>query len=277
MAIMRLNFYAQTLGMQTNVLLHIPSFNQDSELTKSIADLYPPNLKFQTLWLLHGGSDDDSLFQNCTNVMRYASANKLAVVIPCDYNASYMDVAGGALYFTYIAEELRDYLITHFPLSDRREDNFVAGNSMGGIGATRLALVYPERFAVAMALSGGGVRRPADNPDKSQEGMFLARIRALGWPMPDLRRDAYGENHDLLMQAVAAGKTLPRFIISCGEQDDIAYQSNLSAAQYMPAFGVDVFSEFLPGYKHEWDFWDLALRRAIYEWLPLKRAPVVIE
>jgi putative tributyrin esterase len=273
MAILRLNFFAQTLGMPTNVLIHLPSFNQDAQLTTSLDELYPPDMKFQVLWLLHGGSDDDSLFQNNTNVMRYASDNKLAVVVPCDYNASYMDHPHGK-YCTYIADELRSFLTASFPISDRREDNFVAGNSMGGIGATRLALAYPERYSVAIALSGGGVRRPVARADATQENVFLARVKALGWPMPDMSRDAYGENHELLMKALAEGKKLPKFIISCGEKDDIAFQAAQSASEYMAELGIDVTSELVPGYRHEWDFWDLALRRAITTWLPLRRASV---
>ena len=41
-----------------------------------------------------------------------------------------------------------------FRLSRRREDTFVAGLSMGGYGALKWALRYPERFAAAASLSG---------------------------------------------------------------------------------------------------------------------------
>lgn len=281
MAILRLNFYAQTLGMYTNVFVHIPSFNQGFELEKSLDELYPANVKFQTMWLLHGGSDDDSLFQNCTNVMRYADENKLAVVVPCDYNASYTDFPRGAKYFKYIAEELWDFMMANFPLSDKREDNFVAGNSMGGGGATKMALTYPERFAAAVFLSGGGVfRRPVQlDPGRGPTARHMAfrqRVMALGWPMPTLPKDVERTDpHELLLKALAEGKKMPKFFITCGDQDEIAYDSARAAAEYMPTLGLDVYSEFLPGYKHEWDFWDLALRKAIYEWLPLKRTHII--
>jgi len=279
MAIMRLNFYAQTLGMYTNVFVHIPSFNQGFELEKSLDELYPANVKFQTMWLLHGGSDDDSLFQNCTNVMRYADENKLAVVIPCDYNAGYTDFPRSAKYFTYIAEELWDFMMANFPISDKREDNFVAGNSMGGGGATKMALTYPERFAAAVLLSGGGVPRPDSEAGRNLalgNMDFWKRMKDVGWPMPTLPKDVEREDpHDLLLKALAEGKKLPKFFITCGEEDEIVYETAKSAAEYMPTLGLDVYSEFLPGYKHEWDFWDLSLRKVIYEWLPLKRTHII--
>ena len=38
--------------------------------------------------------------------------------------------------------------------------------------------------------------------------------------------------------------------------------------------GLDYFYEEVPGYKHEWDFWDMQLRKALKEWLPLRHAPI---
>ena len=33
-------------------------------------------------------------------------------------------------------------------------------------------------------------------------------------------------------------------------------------------------AEEVPGYKHEWDFWDLALRKALKEWLPIRHSAI---
>ncbi|MBW7462496.1 prolyl oligopeptidase family serine peptidase, partial [Paenibacillus sepulcri] len=52
------------------------------------------------------------------------------------------------------SEELPALARSFFPLSDRREDNFVAGLSMGGYGAFKLALSHPDRYAAAASLSG---------------------------------------------------------------------------------------------------------------------------
>jgi putative tributyrin esterase len=279
MAFMRVNFFSQTLGMYTNVSVMIPSFNQDFEIPKKMHALYPAGMKFQVLWLLHGGSDDDSLFQNCTNVMRYANDNKLAVIIPCDYNARYTDFPRSAKYFTFIAEELRDFLCANFPISDKPEDNFVSGNSMGGGGATKLALSYPERFAAAVFMSGGGVRPPiavvSDGQLTQGHVDFRKQMADLEWPMPAIPSDALPDNpQKWLLDAIAAKRKLPKFYITCGDIDQIATQGAREAIAYMTSLGCDITGEIVPGYKHEWDFWDLALRKAICEWLPLKRSHV---
>ena len=41
-----------------------------------------------------------------------------------------------------------------FPVSRMRRDTFVAGLSMGGYGAFKLAMRHPERYAAAASLSG---------------------------------------------------------------------------------------------------------------------------
>jgi S-formylglutathione hydrolase FrmB len=60
----------------------------------------------------------------------------------------------GADYFTYIADELPDFLARYLPISRRKEDSFIAGNSMGGYGAFEIAMRRPEQYSAAVSLSG---------------------------------------------------------------------------------------------------------------------------
>ena len=46
---------------------------------------------------------------------------------------------------------------------------------------------------------------------------------------------------------------------------------------YLKGLGYDTFYEEVPGYGHEWDFWDLTLRKAIKEWLPIKHEAIYPE
>ena len=68
----------------------------------------------------------------------------------------------------------------NLPLSDKREENFVAGLSMGGYGAFKMALTFPERFGAAVSMSGvlDIVRRachptPGETSDIDFKGIFL--------------------------------------------------------------------------------------------------------
>ena len=42
------------------------------------------------------------------------------------------------------------------------------------------------------------------------------------------------------------------------------------------SYGVPVHYEEVKGYTHDWNFWDLYLKKALKEWLPLKREPIYL-
>ena len=93
---------------------------------------------------------------------------QLAVVMPAVDRSFYADMVHGNRDRSYVADELPDVARSFFPLSTRREDNFVAGLSMGGYGAFKLAFSFPRRFSAAASLSGALIdfsQAPVDNPD----------------------------------------------------------------------------------------------------------------
>lgn len=258
MAVIKMNFLSQCLGMQTNVTICLPSFSF-ADLMAGRKDVYVPGMKYQVLWLLHGGSGDDSDYVNFSNITRYADDNKIAVVMPADYNASYEDTER-VKYQTFVAEELPKMCRAIFPFSDKREDNFIAGLSMGGGGTGKIALKYPENYAGALIMSAGG----SLNPFKPREGMPAPKYDG---PAP----------HEILQQTakdnVAQGKKLPKFYITCGDKD-FALEGAQFARDFLKETGYDVFYEEVPGYGHEWDFWDLTLRKALKEWFPIRHAVI---
>ena len=77
----------------------------------------------------------------------------LIVIMPGAERSFYADMEHGYKYWTYISEELPSIMKSFFPISDKREDTFVAGLSMGGYGAMKLAFNHPERYAAAASLS----------------------------------------------------------------------------------------------------------------------------
>lgn len=64
-----------------------------------------------------------------------------------------ISLSKGNDYWEFVSEELPIVARVLLPLSDKREDNFVAGLSMGGYGAFKMAFWKPEFFAAAASLS----------------------------------------------------------------------------------------------------------------------------
>src|SRR5437764_883031 len=81
--------------------------------------------------LLHGLSDDHTMWQRLTSIERYAEPLGLAVVMPAVHRSFYADEVHGHRYWTFLTEEVPALVSQFFRVSDRPGDTFVAGLSMG--------------------------------------------------------------------------------------------------------------------------------------------------
>src|SRR5918912_3501776 len=150
MALLRCDVFSDALGLSTSLTVILPQPTTTQIGLEGDAGDEPPPV----LYLLHGLSDDDTIWTRRTSIERYVAPLGLAVVMPQVHRSFYTDEAYGGRYWTFVAEELPELVGSLFRVSARREDTFVAGLSMGGYGALKLALRQPERFAAAASLSG---------------------------------------------------------------------------------------------------------------------------
>src|SRR4051812_22076552 len=165
MALLRWDFFSDALSLSTSMTVILPQpTSTQIGMTGDAGDEAPA-----VLYLLHGLSDDDTIWLRRTSIERYAAPLGLAVVMPQVHRSFYTDEAYGGRYWTFVSEELPELVARFFRVSERREDTFVAGLSMGGYGALKLALRQPERFAAAASLSGaldvGGFSRSPREED----------------------------------------------------------------------------------------------------------------
>lgn len=163
--------------------------------------------------------------------------------------------------YDYIFEELMPLIYNWFPASDKREDNFVAGLSMGGRGTCVLALNHPEKFAGACVLSAV----PSDLwAMKAEGGMMWERMQksAANFDSEEDFLNSYQNTWKVLEDAVKQGTELPRLLFGCGE-DDMLYKDFLAFREKADRLGLkaDYFS--IPGLKHEWRFWDQGIQKAL--------------
>lgn len=276
--VLKFNFLSKELKMQTNVTVCLPSFSFSDSL-RGKSESYVPGTKFQTIYLLHGGFGDDSDYVNFSNITRYADEHKVAVIMPCGYNSLYANSEEGAFpayYWNYIFEELPRVCEMMFPLSAKREDTFVAGLSMGGHGALKMAIHGCERYAAALIMSGLGYDEAALHkvPFKD-DNLDVDKIPdQIGFKEKPLREQ---ELYLLAKQNVEKGKILPKIFMTCGGDDTMMLAAVHQCRNLLLELGYDLYYEEIPGYQHEWDFWDLALRKALDEWLPLRHDVILPE
>lgn len=218
------------------------------------------NNKHQTLYLLHGLSDDHTIWSRRTSIERYVASLGLAVVMPQVHHSFYTDMAYGNKYWTFLTEELPTVARSFFPLSDKREDNFVAGLSMGGYGALKWALRFSDHFAAAASLSGvTDIASRLENP-AGDLGPFK-----LVFGDKEIR-DTEDDLLWLLDQGNKSDKPKPMLYQSCGTEDFL-YQENINFKNACEKTTYELTTDFSPG-NHTWDYWDEKIQDVL-RWLPL--------
>lgn len=266
MSLVHLNFQSHFLGNNTDVNIILP----DKPWGQTPVQFYGKGEKFRVLWLLHGTFGDYTDWLRKSNIENYAAQRQLIVVMPSGANSNYVNWPGfGSGYdaWNYLPEELMPLVQAWFPASAKREDNFIAGLSMGGNGAMQYAVGHPEKFAGAASLSNA----PTDLKSK-----YNSKFQGAGAAQFHKRAQNLVENFggiegyinspinvwDRLPELMEAG-TLPKLYFCCGEADQLIWDKYCKFKAHAKEIGLPATFEEAPGYTHEWAFWDLFIQKAL--------------
>lgn len=242
MAIFESRYYSQTLQKATGTYVIHPDRNVERP--------------YHCMVLLHGLSDDYSIWQRRTSIERYVADKPLVVVMPDGGRGFYVDALQGYQYLQAIAYELPD-LVRHWFEIDGKW--CTAGLSMGGYGAFRVALERPDLFVSAVSHSGAltiGRHYPTENLTSGHEREEPFRKEFL----PVFGDVKPGGANDLVALAQKANP-LPALRFDCGT-DDFLLPANRDFAMTLTELGIPHEYEEFPG-DHNWEYWDLHIREAI--------------
>ena len=217
--------------------------------------------KYPVLFLLHGMSDDQNAWCRFTSIERYARERGIAVVMPTTALGWYTDMYYGYDYFTFISSELPKICRSFFPrMSDKREDTYVAGLSMGGRGACVYAFNHPEKFAAAAILSAAP--RDFDALEELEPKMYQRTMQSVrNYGSVEAYKASYEYTWRIFQEKAHTGE-LPRLYFSIG-MDDPLYPSYCHFKEVAEKVGLEATYEEIPGYRHEWRFWDLGIQKAL--------------
>ncbi|MBQ1331822.1 MAG: acetylesterase [Lachnospiraceae bacterium] len=264
MALVNFNFFSESMMRSVNVNAIIPVDDQPDGVC-SYRDLTP----FKTLYLLHGVHGGEYDWLTNTRLRRWAQEHRLAVILPAGENRWYDDnVPGRNLMGQFVGDELVRYTRTLFRLSPEREDTYVAGLSMGGIGSVLTGLRYPETFSRVGSFSGAFMTDPYP-ADDSGEAFYSKRSYMEEFCGPEeLYRGGPNDYNTLAETVGRSGARLPEFYMSIGTEDPFL-EVNREFRDHLRDCGFGVTYVETPG-AHDWDFWEQEIR-SFMNWLPLEQ------
>jgi S-formylglutathione hydrolase FrmB len=265
MAFFDCHFFSDVLGLTVTAHVLVPqkATGQIGMTGGETRERYP------TLYLLHGLSDDHTIWSRRTSIERYAAEKNLAVIMPAAGRSFYQDMASGPRYWTFISEELPAIMRRFFPLSDKREETYAAGLSMGGYGALRLGLTHPDRFAAIASLSGAlDVVRACRTAGRA--GGRISEREIVSMFGPDLAPSGTGADLWHLAQQLANRQgPKPGMFLACGTEDGLL-EENRAFHTHLETLCLPHSYTESPG-AHEWAYWDAQIQRVL-NWLPLPAA-----
>ncbi len=235
MAIGTVDFWGESLQKQCAMNVILPESGK------------PP---FGLLIQLHGLSDDYTAWMRNTSLDRYLAGVPLVVLMPDGGRSFYCDAVDGPAYEAHIMKDVIGFAERYFPVRRDRRARAVGGLSMGGYGAMKLALKYPNVFGSVVAHSGAPDF--GHNP-KRLEGAEWVRI--LGDKVPGGKDDLF-----LIAEGLSPSKS-PAIRFDCGV-DDRLLESNRRFHRHLVRLGIRHQYREYPG-DHDWAYWDIHVQDAL--------------
>jgi putative tributyrin esterase len=232
MAWCEFHYFSDTLRKQTGANILLPDSGEGP---------------FPVLYLLHGLSDDHTMWMRRSSIERHAEGIPIIVVMPDGGRGFYCDAAAGYNYLTALSVELVDKIDRTFPTKKERAGRCVAGLSMGGYGALKFALSAPDRFAAAVSHSGKlEFSHEPINPH--------AAIHPEEWHQ--ILGSAYigGPNDLFALSRNIPSDLRPALRIDCGVEDFLI-EENRTFDAHLTALGYEHEYAEHEG-AHNWHYWD---------------------
>lgn len=211
------------------------------------------------LYLLHGMNGNENSWNNHTNLQRLVRHTNLIIIMPNSDNGWYTNTASGVNYYDAIAVELPKVMRDFFPnMTTKRDKTFIAGLSMGGYGAFKIALTS-NQFSWAGSFSGA-----LFTDEKILEHITENEIPYWTGIFGPLTAENLSK-HTLSYHAKDFdGKT--NLYAWCG-QEDFLFATNEKAIANLKEMGIAIDYRKAHG-THDWYYWEKQIE-AFLEMLPI--------
>lgn len=242
------SIYSECLGMNTHISIIVPEKSND------VTPIFEGNPRL--LYLLHGLTGNADEWYRFSKIEYYAKKFNLFVIFPEVHRSFYLNQSIGINYFDYLTNELPEIIKTWFNVPTDREHTLIAGESMGGFGALKAALTYPQNYCGVASLSG------VVNIRQFRSIISSGIFNDISLEEFDYIFATTTQEIDLLRLASKIEiERIPKSYICCGKQDFLL-DSNIQFSKKLNELGYSHRFQMWNG-EHEWPFWDVAIQRAL--------------
>jgi S-formylglutathione hydrolase FrmB len=210
--------------------------------------------RYPVVYLLHGLTGHFDNWTDKTKLAEYAAQYNFIIVTPEGGDGWYTDsvTIANDRYETYITGELVPEIDKNFRTAAERNNRVIAGLSMGGYGALKFGLKYPEKFVLAGSFSGA---LGATSLNEKNAGAWIAKsITGVFGDEAGETRKANDIFRIIREMPAEKAKELPFLYFDCGTEDFLA-QNNRDFMQLLVEKKIRHEYRQLPG-GHNWIYWD---------------------
>jgi len=210
--------------------------------------------RFPVVYLLHGLTGHFNNWTERTKLSDYAKAYNVIIVTPEGGDGWYTDSVSKSdeKWESYIVQELIPEVDKKFRTNTGRNQRAIAGLSMGGFGALKFGLKYPDKFVLAGSFSGA--LGAADITEKAFPGAIGKTIDGIFGPVESETR----KSNDIfaIIRSLTPEKTksIPFVYLDCGTEDFL-FKNNREFVSLLIEKSVPHEYRQLPG-AHDWKYWD---------------------
>ena len=253
-------------GSTTSPDLYSPALKLDWNYTAYLPASYDegnPNQAYPVIYLLHGAYGNHTNMQerfSTSDIMNdLIGSGKMPEAIVCfvdGFNSYYVDGPAFAME-TALIEDLIPYIEAKYHGMGTKEGRIIGGISMGGYGAARYAMKYPEYFSAALLLSPAVWQNATGTGSVSGWHIFVDENNQFS-------QEAWAANHPLVYKDSYIEANSPvNFYIVHGDKDTTVLPSAVAAfyeelSQFAPATYVNY-----AGGTHAWATWGATARMAL--------------
>lgn len=245
--------YSENLKLDWNYTIYLP---KDYDENKEGG--YP------VLYMLHGlGGNHTNLLERFDSIeildeIIEKAGKDMLVVFPDGFNSFYINQNDGMQMEDAVMKDLVPFIDSYYNTNTDRSMRAIGGISMGGYGAARFTLKYPQTFSKALLISPAvWYKLPEDNPIKMNYHAFAKRDKS--WSdefYQSLHPSSYIENAEdveFYIRTTSGDQTVD-------VEDVKKFASELDKASVKNEFIIDP-DEF----DHNWDYWK-TIADDFYKW-----------